>query len=381
MIKQELFRDRPSIFMVTSNYWNGIEYQRHHLARQFAKHGFPVIFIERSPHRWPNFGLKDILEWVFKSGQGSSHIAKMIPKSINIIKPRFLPPARWLRPLNQEIIKNELNKLHFKGKSLLNKTILITYVPSYNSIDLINFIKPCVVAYINIHNYEEDKVMPDLLKAEREVIRLSNVLFADSTYNMKRLSGLAPGCKVYPSLPGVNYQLFRQAFRGDEMKRHKIVCYFGGIGPHLDFPLYDALATSLRVIFFGVVDPVVRKLIPSSIEVKPPVANSALPGILEKSDILALFYKDSPYIRGVIPAKFFECLATQKPLLVSGLREAEAYLDVVYDVQGSAKRALDVIRKLSKTETLERLAKRAEIAKEADWSKRFETFLGNIEKG
>jgi len=365
--------------MVTSDYWNGIEYQRHHLARQFAKHGFPVIFIERSPHRWPKFGLKDILEWTLKSGQGSSHIAKTIPKGINIIKPRFLPPARWLRPLNREIIKNELSKLHFKCKNLLNKTILITYVPSYNSIDLINLIKPCVVAYVNIHNYEEATVMPDLLRAEREVIRLSDVFFADSTFNIKRLARLSNRRNIFPSLPGVDYKHFHQANRENEDKQRKTIYYFGGIGPHLDFFLYDNLATKYSVIFVGVIDPVVRRKIPLNIEIRSPVANSELPEILKDADILAIFYKDSPYIRGVIPAKFFECLATGKPLLVSGLSEAKPYLDIVYDVQGSEKKAFEVIQTLPETEIPERLSKRDKIAKEADWTRRFESFVCNLD--
>jgi len=378
MINLKLFQDRPNIFMVTSNYWNGIEYQRHYLARQFAKHGFSVMFIERSPHRWPKFGLKDILEWILKSGQASSHIAKTIPKGINIIKPRFLPPARWLRPINREIIKNKLSKLHFKGKNLLNKTILITYVPSYNSIDLINLIKPCVVAYVNIHNYEETIVMPDLLRAEREIIRLSDVLFADSTFNIKRLVHLSNRRNIFPSLPGVDYKHFRQANRRYEDKRRKTIYYFGGIGPHLDFFLYGNLATKYNVVFVGVVNPVVRRKIPLNIEIRSLVANSELPEILKDADILAIFYKDSPYIRGVIPAKFFECLATGKPLLVSGLSEAEPYLDIVYDVQGSEKKAFEIIQTLSETETPKRLSKRDKIAKEADWTRRFESFICNL---
>lgn len=79
-----------------------------------------------------------------------------------------------------------------------------------------------------------------------------------------------------------------------------------------------------------------------------------------------------------MPAKFFECLATNKPLLVCGLKQAKPYNDVVYDVEGSVEKACEVITKLPETETKEKLLKREKIAREADWSSRFELFSGHL---
>ena len=115
-----------------------------------------------------------------------------------------------------------------------------------------------------------------------------------------------------------------------------------------------------------------RKKIPPSIKVRPPVFNRDLPHQLREADIIGLFYVNSPYIRGVIPAKLFECIATKKPILVSGLEEAKPYSDILYDVQGSLNMAYDIINSLQISETNQKLQKKDLIAKEADWKNRYD---------
>ena len=182
-------------------------------------------------------------------------------------------------------------------------------------------LKPALTAYICDHNYDADRVMRDVLRAERQLIESADLLFADSCFLQDRLRRIS-GREVFACPPGADVAAFEAAFRGDELERRKTVCYFGGIGVHLDLDLYAGLARNgVRVIFLGVVSPEVKDMLPAEIEVRPPVPNAELPGALKDADILMIAYKDSPYIRAVLPAKLFECLATAKPLLVSGWGE------------------------------------------------------------
>lgn len=358
------------VVIVSDSDWDGLWYQTQQLACGFASLGDRVFYLNRTLQRWPTL---DHFKIRFFPSKRKCCFQSSIPENVHVITPIWLPPIKILRPINQRLIKNTIAPLEILSP------LLITYIPSYNTLDLIKIVNPCKVIYINVHNYDSDVVISDLLKSERELIQKADFLFGDSTYNVERLSRLSNGRRIYPSLPGVNYKLFHQAFRGDEVKRRKTLYYFGGIGSHLDLSIYGALAAILKVVFVGVVDSAVYKEIPSNIEIRPPVANSELPKILQDADMLAIFYKDSPFICGVIPAKFFECLATGKPLLVSGLTEAKPYLDVVYDVQGSEKKALEIIKSLPDTETESRLLKRDDIAKEADWSTRFESIRSKID--
>ena len=360
------------IVIVANNDWHDLWFQRQQFACGFALRGFKVFYLNRALQRWPT--INHFKRRFFLFGKKIIHNKNTIPPNIRVITPFWLPPFEILRPINRKLIQITISSYRLDVQS----PWLITYIPSYNTIDLIRIIKPYKVAYINVHNYDEDIVISDLLKAEKELVKQADLLFGDSNYNMERLSRLSPGKQVFPSLPGVNYNLFRRAFRGDEFRRCKTIYYFGGIGPHLDLSLYGALASTYKVVFVGIVAPGVYNQIPAQIEIRPPVANSALPDVLKEADILTIFYKDSPYIRGVIPAKFFECLATGKPVLVSGLSEAKPYLDVVYDVQGSEQIAREVIKNLSETETEYRLRRQDEIAKEADWTRRFESFASKL---
>lgn len=356
------------IMIIADNDWNGLWYQTQQFACNFASLGSRVFYLNRTLQRLPT--IKHFKERFFLK---EKYIVKnKIKKNIYVITALLLPPFKMLKPINRLLIKKVLSSFD------ISSPLLITYVPTYNTIDIINIIKPSKVVYVNVHNYDSDRVIKDVIKAERELIKKSDVLFADSYYNMKRLSRLSNNRKIYLSTPGVSYNLFCSSFRGDETIRCKTMYYFGGIGSHLDLSLYNALGEKFKVIFIGVVDPIIRDKISSNIEIRPPIENSKLPKILRDSDILAIFYKNTSYIRGVIPAKFFECLATGKPVLVSGLEEVKPYLDIVYDVDGSVSQALNVIRKLSETETFNRLKKKNKIAREADWSKRFKAFIEHI---
>ncbi|MEW6382238.1 MAG: hypothetical protein AB1611_21960 [bacterium] len=273
------------------------------------------------------------------------------------------------------MIEKALHKYQIKDP------LVIVYSPTFNAIDIIETLRPKKIIYICYHNFDAapSYVLPDILLSEKELIKISDVLFADSAFLQDRLKKMAPGKQVFRSMPGVYYGLFHQAFRGDEAKQRKNLYYFGSIKYDLDFGLYEAMASHIHTVFIGVVDSGMSTKIPSNIEVRPPVSNKYLPNLLKEADMLGLFYNDCPFVRGIIPAKFFECLATGKPILVSGLHEAKPYFDVVYNVQGSEQKALEIIKNLPDTETESRLRKRDEIARDADWSNRFGFFISQLD--
>ncbi len=365
------------VVMLTGEYWNGLEYQRHYLAREFLKRGIQVYFVERLPQRPPSASLSHLRQWLFKEGYGSGTIKKKdIPGGLKVVNFRSLPPAACFRPLNRLLAKRAFAPYaeEFADKG----TLLISYVPSYTQIDIAGLIHPAKTLYVSVHNYDADRVSPDLLKAEAEIINSDAVLAADSVFNTERLKRLAPkGKPVHRLAPGVDYELFRKADTG-RPARYKKLCYFGGIGPHLDMPLYNALAKELEVTFIGVVDDSIRDLISPGIQLRPPVPAEELPGLLAAADMLGIFYKSSPYIDGVLPAKLFECLATGKPLLVSGMGETKPYADIVYDCTNNALKALDLIAGLPEAETPVKLELRRKLARDSGWGKRFDELMGML---
>jgi hypothetical protein len=361
---------RPPVVLVTTTYWQGLEYQHHHLARKFAAHGHRVFFIERTPQRWPRPGVRDLRAWFRGAGYGSETTQQPVPENITVVTPRWLPPARCLRPVNRALIRHTAEQL-----PKTPPPVLIAYVPSYNTLDLVERLRPCVTAYVSVFVYENTNVVKDLLRSEREFARSCDVLYATCPFLERRLRDLTGRRDIHLSLHGVDYAAFASAHRGDELARRRVVGYFGGIGPHLDLEFYGRLAAGGRkVVFLGVVDPAVRGRIPPAIEVRPPVPSSQLPDALREIDVFAIVYKPSPYMRGVISAKLFECLATAKPLLVSGWPEARRYLDCLYDVENSADKAERILADLPTLHTPERRERQRRTAEDADWDRRFEAF-------
>lgn len=356
-----------TVMILSNNDWNDFWYQRQQFAQAFANVGYKVFFFNKTFTRMPR--LRSFLRGNYSS-KNRGYVQNPIPKNIQVITPRWLPPHSIFRPINRFLISRLLKKLQ------TSCFLLLIYSPTYNALDFLHIMQPKISAYINVHNYEAQGVMKDVLKAERRIIHEVDYLFADSSYNRNRLEKkLNKGISVHFSPPGVNLNSFRQAFRGNEAIRPQSLAYFGGIGDHLDFALYGALAETHRVVFFGKVSPNAAGLVPGGVEIRDPLPNQDLGVALREFDVLCIFYRSSSYIDAVLPAKLFECLATRKPLLVSGLKELAKYSDILYDVEGSVDNARKVLENLPLLETEQKKIQRLCKAQEASWDKRFDSFL------
>lgn len=355
-----------TVVLIANSDWDSFWFQRQEFATRFAEAGYDVVYVNRSFQRFPK--VHHILRRLLPN-KGKGSLKNERPNNLRVVTPYWLPPIQGLNTINKAFLSVTRRQIE-----PVEDALVITYLPTYAAADFIEMIDPLRTVYVNVHNYDGADVLEDLLRAEREIARDVDVLMADSQFNRQRLEEISGGRHVYPALPGVDYDQFQAAYRGDEVERREVIMFYGGIGPHVDFEVYEALAETYDVRFVGVVNPEIEGEVPDSIEILPPVKNHELPAVLEQADVLTIFYRETEFVRGKIPAKFFECLATQKPTLVSGLREADAYPESVYEIGGSAERAAEIIESLPDTETEDRLHQRRSIAQSADWEDRFDHF-------
>lgn len=349
------------VVIVSNNDWDGLWYQRQQFATMYAERGHKVLFINKTLQRMPK--IKDFKERFVKK---SKAMPNPVPEGINVISIYTLPPTRVFRWVNSQLLRKKLSSIGFDHPDLL-----ITYIPTYTALSIIDILNPVKTAYINVHNYDADEVVADLLKAEKELCKRTKYLFGDSIFNRQRVARIS-GCETYDSLPGVHTEVFSKAFRGDEVKRKKTIVYFGGIGSHLDFCLYNKLSEIYDVLFIGKFNSEELKAeVSSKIKVMPPVANQELAKLLKDADIIGIFYRQSQYIDGVIPAKIYECLATMKPVIATGMGEMEALKGLVYQAENTIESVSGIISTLDNTETDECRNQRIKAASEADWKNRF----------
>lgn len=351
------------IVIVSNNDWDGLWYQRQQFASMYACRGHQVLFINKTLQRLPH--MKDFLDRFLKNKSVTIINSNVVPQNVKVKTIYTLPPFKSINFINNHIVKNYL-----KDSEWSNCDLLITYVPTYTALDVIDVLKPKKWAYINVHNYNADQVISDLLRSEKQVCLNANYLFADSIYNMNRLKNISNNRDVFPSEPGVNTKNYIKAFRGNESQTIKTIGYFGGIGLHLNFDIYNLLAKKYNVVFIGNLNnEEVKPLLSNKIKIIPPVSNSKLPELLQSVDILGLFYNKTDYVNGVIPAKIFECISTLKPVVTTGMDNVRILGNAIYCCNDD--NVENTIINLHKTENSEIINKRKQIAMEADWEKRF----------
>ena len=367
-------KDKQDIIIVSTNDWNGFWFQRQEFATRFAAMGHRVFFINRIPQRTPMPGR--LIRWIFSNRQ-SRKIINPVPEGVMVLSPFILPPYKRLRFINRYLWKRLWKQVPEKDRPV--SPVLITYQPTYNVQDLSDCVGASRLVYINTHVYDEDPSCPkDLLVSEAQVVSKADVLMADSFYNVKRLTKYVPGAKVHRAMPGVDVERFFSAYRGDEVEKSETLLFFGDIGSYLDLEIYNFLAEKYKVVFVGIVNPSVSGDISNRIEVMPPVPSPELPEVLRRADVLTIFYKDSDYVKGILPAKFFECLATGKPLFVSGLPETKIYSNVIYYIENGADEVESLMSNLAELESLPRKEARRKVALEADWGNRYNRFYERV---
>ena len=351
------------IVIISNNDWDGLWYQRQQFASMYASMGHEVLFINKTLQRFPRF--KDFKDRFTNRDKNSNIKRNPVPANVLIKTIYVLPPLKCLRFVNKLILKLVLPSL-FKKCDLL-----LTYVPTFTALDIIKILSPKKTAYINVHNYDADQVVADLLKSEKILSKSVDFLFADSKFNIDRMVRVSGGRKVYDSEPGVDSKKFLDAYRGDESEVKNVIGYFGGIGEHMDIDFYNKLATKFKVVFIGSLNnESVREKISNEIIIRPPVTNNELPNALKEIDILAILYHRTDYVSGVIPAKTFECLATLKPVVVSGLGNVDLLKNVLYTCDGTYRSFLDIINN-KLVDHHSRIDESRDIAKKSDWSYRF----------
>ncbi len=96
-----------------------------------------------------------------------------------------------------------------------------------------------------------------------------------------------------------------------------------------------------------------------------------IPDYIKAFDVCIIPYQKNKYTEGCFPIKFFEYLATGKPVVVSGLPELEKYGDII-GFANTKNRFISLIEEYLKNDTNENKKHRIAIAKKNTWQKKTE---------
>lgn len=350
---------QATVVLLSSVHWH-FTWQHHQtLAAELMERGYRVIWVEPLPKRWPGLS-----EWrrLFGRVRGNLRTAggveQRIPPGLVILNPRLVPEtgavSSWI---NRRFL---LKRLERAVRSHMRRPlILLHYLPLKTAIELHRRLKPEFSAYGRFSEWPEDPFVSQRAIREDELCQQVDVILTESPKRAERVHELGIPMEFVP--PVVDFDTFSAAARSGVGERSPLCAYFGLISDRLDLDLILRVASRYRVRLIGPRRGDLSRLENENIELLDPVPQTELPELLRPADVLLLPYAESPFHEGLLPAKTFECLATGKPVVASGLPALAAYGSLIYNCSGAANVLRTVERALE--EPPEKSAERLEFAR------------------
>ncbi len=402
-----MFRGRD-VILISSIEWD-FNWQGHQeIATRLARAGNRVLYVENMGVRAP--GLRDAR----RVAQRFSHWAgslldggvRQVAPDLYVCSPLILPPfggrlrhqfnRRFLLPMLLRVVRN----LDF------DPSVVWTFLPTDTVASFVRMIRGPrgVVVYYCIADFAElTPNREDILRSEREIIELSDVIFAQGPHLAEHctLPGKRP--EIFPF--GVNIGRFSHnghaSAYGDlnangngsapsplKSLPHPVIGYVGGIHKFFDVEMLTAMARARPHWSFVLVGPLQTsagelKRLPN-VHLAGQKPHEELPDYIRGFDVGIVPYLFNTYTATVVPTKINEYLAMGKPVVSTDLPEVSNFNGrhgVIITSPNRAKEFVASIERALLTSGEESvITRRREVAALNDWEARYERMSLLIEQ-
>lgn len=320
--------NKGTVIIVSVIHWHMTWQSAHNVAAGLAQKGYQVYFVEPIPKRWPR--LTEVRRvWGRLRGQTtvSGMFRQEVSPGVTLISPHTLPDIG--------VIGTHLNRHYFipklvrilEEKGINRPLTLIHYVPIPAAIQLQDLLQPDVSVYMCASDWPND---PHIRRrwVEKELAEQVDMVWADSRKNIERTAQFNDW--VIPMPTAVNLSIFSaaQSEKSSSKKDRPLCAYAGTIGVAIDISLLREISHHFPLRLIGPTRFPLNDFSDKT-EIISPVPHPQLPDLLKDVDVLLLPYKQTPYIDGVLPAKFYEYLATGKPVVSIGLTDLHEFQDII----------------------------------------------------
>lgn len=306
--------------------------------------------------------------------------------------PPILPFGNVIRIINRFnqwwdglFIKHQVNKLGFE------KSILWTYMP--NSADIAGRLKEdfliydCIDEHAEYNGFIKKQTVHEM---EADLLRKSDLSFVtvQGLYDSK----VQYNANMHIIPNGANIELFMQCQDenteiAQEMKQlsHPIVGFLGVIQTWIDMELLEKIAKAHPEWSMVLVGPLgagvnIDALLKYSNVVHLGRKNpEELPSYMKAFDICLNPFKINNLTLNVSPLKFYEYLATGKPVVSVDMPDVRAFSEVIYIGKDHEDYIKQVERALEEDNS-ERVEKRLQLAKQNSWEARTNTMLNIVQQ-
>jgi hypothetical protein len=358
------------------NRWEGLIQREQHLISGLSQ-TFKVLFIEPPLSFLSHFNLR-------RKGinLGYKESLKTIHERLYI----YSPPALLPFGRSNEIIYRFnsyllLRKIEYWIKKLsLNEFGLGFSFPFYKKIldhldYSISYYDVCD-DYIHFPSLPFDK--EKLRRLEEELLRSVDIVFCSSKGLKEKASLFNKNCLLIPN--GVDYSLFEKSYFEEpyDLKRipKPLIGYIGTLGEWVDGEFLREISQRRRDWSFVLIGPLASKTLStlrnnSNIYFLGERKYELIPNYLSHFDICLIPFKVNEFTQMICPTKFYQYLASGKPIVSSPLRDLEDFKEVV-EFYSTPSEMEEKIEKLLREDRIENQVKRRKLAKENLWQQRVE---------
>lgn len=271
----------------------------------------------------------------------------------------------------------------------------ILFIHNIRLISVLKFIKPKLTVFRISDRIESFKNQPKtILAVQREVIQMSDVIFATSQNLQREASTISKKCFYLPN--GVdNHFIMKQGeayLHPEEYKDIKkpIVLYLGAISDWFDYELYEYGLRKLEkksFVMIGSVSGVNYKKNLAKIQQYTktyknfyylgPKPYCELKKYLAHADIAIIPFKINSLTNDINPVKLFEYAAYGLPIVAANMSELQNYKEFGFLYSNKDEYVLHICNSLDRKEYL--IPKLISFARKNTWEKKFEYISSKLE--
>jgi len=301
-------------------------------------------------------------------------------ENLYVFSPVFLPiQGKWpFDALNNALLWLQLKMVC----KTLGMSHPILWVENLRSADMLDWFHPSLTVYhvsdlFSDCTYSSNRDI--LQRRERLITERSDVLICVSKELHQAKS--AEARRVFYLPHGVDFELFRAAAEGPQPELPQlqgidgpIAGYFGTLTALNDIELIDDCASRLPHVSFvlggqvtgGDYEALARR---PNVHLIGRVPYEQIPALCARFDVCLLNWKMSPWIRHCNPLKFFEYMASGKPIVSVPIAEIEANYSDLVSIAATHEAFCEAIERELQQDTPERAARRIAAADEHSWTR------------
>lgn len=365
---------KGTVLIASNTHWHSAWQSANSVASGLAGLGYQVIYVEPIPKRWPRVNdLKRVAARLIGSSQHAGEAYQPIPPRVTLVAPITLPDVGTFAQL--------LNRLFFLPwlttrlrRRIVRPLILVHGLPVRAAISLQNRLKPETAIYRCVYDWSQDPHSGRPL-AERDLLEQVDMAWADCDHNLVRVAATQPRAHLMPQ--AVDLTLFEGVSYTQSSYSRPLCVYFGTLGLSVDVDLLRSISHQYPLRLVG---PVRQPLdgFDTETEIVGAIPHEQVPDAIRDADVLLLPYGARSHMRGVVPAKLFECLATGKPIVATNLPSLDDYGELVYLCDGHD--AVLAAIEASRTESESLAERRMACARQNTWAHRIDEMERQIQR-